>query len=194
MLGALLKNLTGHKKRSVPPSPVRLHIGGKTRQPGWHVLDVLPGPHVDFVGTCVDLGQFADGTVTEIYASHVLEHLGYQNDLLRALREFRRVLVPDGWLRVSVPDLAILCRLFLDAEVQTHERFAVMRMMFGGQTDRADFHHVGLTQEFLGEYLTIAGFVDIARVADLGCFDDTSRTAFKGRLISLNMIARKPVA
>ena len=194
MLGRLLKNIVGNERRAAEAGPVRLHIGGQVRAEGWKILNVLPGEHVDYVGTCTDLGGFGDGSVTEIYASHVLEHLGYWQELPRALSEFRRVLVPGGTLRVSVPDLAILCGLFLDPEIGGQDRFQVMRMMFGGQVDRADFHYVGLTQEFLSDYLMIAGFADIVRVADLGRFDDMSRTAFKGRPISLNMMARKPAA
>jgi predicted SAM-dependent methyltransferase len=194
MLGALLKNITSRKKRRAPATPLRLHIGGKSRHPGWHVLDVVPGEHVDFVGSCVDLSQFRDGSVAEIYASHVLEHLGYQKDLPRALSEFRRVLAPGGSVRLSVPDLQTLCELFLDPARSAQERFHVMRMMFGGQLDDADFHHVGLTEQFLSEYLKRAGFVDIMRVADLQGFDDTSRLVYGGRAISLSMVAHAPQA
>jgi predicted SAM-dependent methyltransferase len=47
----------------------------------------------------------ADGSVDVIYASHMLEHL----DRARAARflgEAKRVLAPDGTLRIAVPDLA----------------------------------------------------------------------------------------
>lgn len=191
MLAALFRNIAARRKNPRAAPPLRLHIGGRERQPGWHVLDVLPGEHVDFVGTCTDLGAFGDSSIREIYASHVLEHLGYQSELPRALAEFHRVLVPGGMLRVSVPDLRTLCQLFLDGALSDADRFHVMRMMFGGQIDSADFHRAGLTEEFLAGYLDAARFVDIARVPDFGLFNDTSRLVFKGRAISLNMIARK---
>jgi predicted SAM-dependent methyltransferase len=194
MLGALLRNLVRPKKTPIAHPNLRLHVGGKARHPDWRVLDVLPGEHVDFVAPCTDLSSFADSGVVEIYASHVLEHLGYQAELTRALSEFHRVLIPGGLLRVSVPDLTTLCRLFLDPELGGQDRFRVMRMMFGGQIDAADFHQVGLTEEFLADYLDSAGFVDIARVKDLGEFDDASRLVFKGLAISLNVTARKPSA
>ena len=191
MLGAFLKNIA-KRERATPP--LRLHIGGKARVDGWHILDVQPGEHVDFVGSCSDLGRFSDRSISEIYASHVLEHLSYQFDLHRALTEFARVLVPGGVLRVSVPDLTTLCELFLDPALTRDERFHVMRSMFGGQMDKADYHFVGLSHEFLADYLAATGFVDVARIDDHSLFDDCSRLTFKGRRISLNVVARKPAA
>jgi predicted SAM-dependent methyltransferase len=171
---------------------VRLHIGGQVRADGWTVLDAAPGPAVDLVGPCTDLGRFEDGSVDEVYASHVYEHLGYQVDLPRALDEARRVLAPGGLLRVSVPDLEVLARLFLRPDLDVARRFHVMRMIYGGQIDRNDFHHVGLTWEFLRDFLVRAGFVEVERVELHGLFADTSAMRWEGELISLNVVARAP--
>jgi predicted SAM-dependent methyltransferase len=197
MLGAFFRTI-GRPKANAPSAdaqitgPLRLHIGGKTRHPDWKVLNVVPGPNVDFVGNCTDLSQFAEASVSEIYASHVLEHLSHRNELSAALSGFLRVLVPGGVLRVSVPDMTALCALFNDPALTPQARYEVMRMMFGGQFDSSDFHRVGLSDEFLRTFLSKAGFANIERVEDLGGFDDTSRLVFEGRRISLNMIARKP--
>jgi predicted SAM-dependent methyltransferase len=172
-------------------SDIKLHIGGQEKREGWTVLDALPGPVVDHVGTCQDLSFLADGSCSEIYASHVLEHLGYDGELLRTLVGFHRVLKPGGRLRVAVPDLEILCRLFLDPALQAPHRFHVMRMMFGGRTTAYDVHYVGLTFEFLGGYLHEAGFRDIQRVPGFGLFNDTSTLVFATVPISLNVQALK---
>jgi predicted SAM-dependent methyltransferase len=170
----------------------RLHIGGHVRTTGWEVLDANPGPCVDHVGNAGDLGVFADGTFEQVYASHVLEHFDYQGQLLSTLLEWRRVLAPGGTLCVSVPDLDVLARLFLDRVLLSEgERFMVMRMIFGGHIDRYDYHLVGLNQEFLTGYLNAAGFIGIRRIADFGLFDDTSSMEFKGIPISLNIMATK---
>ena len=66
-----------------------------------------------------------------------------------------------------------------------------MRMMFGGQMNEADFHKVGLTEEFLRDFLATAGFTGIARCDSFGLFDDCSEIVFHGRRISLNLSARK---
>jgi predicted SAM-dependent methyltransferase len=171
----------------------RLHIGGKQARAGWEILNINPGPGVDHVGDAVAL-SFADGTFTEVYGSHVLEHFDYKDGLMLALREWRRVLAPGGTLRLSVPDLDVLARLMLDRQrLDINQRFHVMRMIFGGHVDAHDYHLVGLNEDFLGALLLEAGLVQVQRVARHGIFNDTSDMVFAGVCISLNMTARCPV-
>ena len=174
--------------------PRRLHIGGLTKSEGWEVLNAIPGPHVDHVCNAKDLSRFADNTFSEIYSSHVVEHLDYKDEVLATLKEWNRVLVPGGKLYTSVPDMDVLARLFLDNKTLTAEdRFFVMRMIFGGHVDQYDYHIVGLNEEFLGSYLAASGYVNIGKVegSGFGIFTDTSSMLFKGVPISLNMIAEK---
>jgi predicted SAM-dependent methyltransferase len=170
-------------------SDLRLHIGGEQAKAGWKILNVQAGPNVDFVGTCTDLGAFDDGTVAEIYASHVLEHLSYTEELPQALKEFHRVLKPGGRLRVSVPDFEKLCRIFLLPEMTPQLRFHVMRMIFGGQMDAHDFHKVGLSGELLAAMLANAGFGDLNQVDSFGEFSDSSDLKFGPNRVSLNVVA-----
>lgn len=171
----------------------RLHVGGEVRADGWEVLNIVAGPHVDHVGDARDLSRFEAGSFLQIYASHVVEHLDYKDELLATLQEWRRVLQPGGHLMISVPDLDVMARLLLDREqLDTSERYAVMRMLFGGHMDEFDFHKVGLNQDFLAHFLRSAGFVHLRRVEDFGLFDDASRLRFKGIPISLNLVANRP--
>jgi predicted SAM-dependent methyltransferase len=167
--------------------PLRLHIGGTERKDGWKIFNIQPGPDVDFVGNCTDLGRFAEGSVAEIYASQVLEHLGYQEELPRALSEFRRVLRPGGLAMLSVPDFEAICRLFGDPRATHADRILLMRMAFGGQLDRFDFHYVGLTQDFLTEFLARAGFARFERVQRFGLFNDSSYQEVLGEAVCLNL-------
>jgi predicted SAM-dependent methyltransferase len=170
----------------------KLHIGGKSAQAGWEILEVIPGPHVDHVGNANDLSRFPDDTFTEIYASHVLEHFDYNGELLSTLKEWRRVLKPSGRLYVSVPDIDVLTELFRDRHsLSRDERFYVMQMIFGGHMNKFDYHVVGLNEEFLLDYLKDAGFMTMRRVKEFGLFKDTSAMCYKDKIISLNVIAEK---
>jgi predicted SAM-dependent methyltransferase len=81
----------------------RLHIGaGRESLPGWINIDNQGLAGVDQV---LDVRQglpFAD--VGYIYAEHFLEHLSLDEGLA-FLKECRRVLRPDGVLRLSTPNL-----------------------------------------------------------------------------------------
>jgi predicted SAM-dependent methyltransferase len=182
---------TGSLAFSPPPGGIRLHIGGKEKRDGWTILDALPGPAVDYVGNCNDLSFLADESCSEVYASHVFEHLGYNGELQDTLRGIHRVLKPSGILRASVPDLETLCRLFLSPSLDGPARYQVMRLMFGGRTTEYDVHHVGLTFQFLTTFLNVAGFCTVRRVAEFGLFRDTSTLRFAGVPISLNVEAQK---
>lgn len=171
-------------------NPLRLHIGGREVKQGWKILNIEPQEGVDYVGDIKDMSGFADESVDEIYGSHVLEHVS-QLDILPTLKQFYRVLKPGGRLMVSVPDLEMLCKLFLADGITKEIRFHVMRMMFGGQTNAYDFHYIGLNHEFLQDYLIAAGFVDIKRVPSFGLFNDTSDFSPYGIPISLNLTACK---
>lgn len=175
---------------SVQDDGLRLHLGGREVKPGWKIFNIEPQDGVDYVGDIRDMSGFGDETVDEIYGSHVIEHIS-QRDMSQTLKGFHRILKPGGRLMVSVPDLEVLCKLFLTGGISKDVRFHVMRMMFGGQTTPADFHYIGLNEEFLRDYLTTAGFTGIRRVESFGLFNDTSDFAPYGVRISLNLVAYK---
>jgi len=60
---------------------------------------------------------FDDASCAVVYHSHVLEHLA-RSQALPFLRECHRVLVSGGILRVAVPDLETIARLYLDCLTQ----------------------------------------------------------------------------
>jgi predicted SAM-dependent methyltransferase len=172
--------------------PVRLNIGGTTPREGWKILNIQPGPGVDFVGDCIDLSRFPDNSVREIYASHVYEHLGYVDELPASLKEAHRIMEPGGILRISVPDFEILCKMFIQPSLDTEQRFFIMNMVFGGQLDPYDYHKTGITWEFLSVYLKRAGFSTWRRVGVFGIFEnDCSSIRLGNQLISLNVEATK---
>ena len=74
---------------------MKLHIGGESPKDGWKILNIQPKDGVDFIGTITDLSQFADESIEEIYASHVLEHV-LQRDVHKTLVGIQRILNKGG--------------------------------------------------------------------------------------------------
>ena len=62
--------------------------------------------------------------------------------LMCGLLEWKRVLRHDGALLLAVPDLKILATLLTQPSTPVHLQHLLMKIIFGGQTDRYDFHHV----------------------------------------------------
>ena len=93
--------------------PVRLCLGGTRPASGWTIVNALPLPGVDVVAEISNLRAWRDGSVDMVYMSHTLEHLDYMDLLQPTLQEVARVIRPGGEFRCSVPDLVILCQMFL---------------------------------------------------------------------------------
>jgi predicted SAM-dependent methyltransferase len=169
----------------------RLHIGGHERRAGWEILDAVPRDGVNHLGDAADLSRFPDGTFLELYASHVLEHFDFTEDVALVLKEWHRVLQPGGTLHVSVPDLERLCHLYLTPGLNAEGRAKIMWMIFGAHSDSYDYHLVGFDEHYLGAVLREAGFTGIQRVAGFNLFEDTSAMQVLGVPISLNMLATR---
>lgn len=94
--------------------PRLVNLGcGRTAHPDWINLDLVPAvPGVIRHNLCFGLPFHAD-QVDGVYHSHVLEHLRPEQGLW-LLQECYRVLRPGGVLRVVVPDLEQIARLYLD--------------------------------------------------------------------------------
>lgn len=82
---------------------LNLHLGaGPTRIDGFVNIDIHGAP----LNLNLAWGlPFANGSVSRIYVSHMLEHLFYPHDVGALLREMARVLAPGGRLRLAVPDI-----------------------------------------------------------------------------------------
>ena len=169
---------------------MKLHIGGEEKKEGWKVLNIQQKDAVDFIGDITDLSQFEAGSIEEIYASHVVEHVAQKN-VEKMFKGIHRVLKDNGKFYLSVPDMDILCRIFIDPKAPFKVKFHVMRMMFGGQIDDFDFHYFGWNYQFMNEFLLKAGFKKIEKVKSFSLFKDTSDFAPYGPPISLNVIAYK---
>ncbi len=122
--------------RPTASEPVHLNIGcggNPVREPGWINLDLCPARHV-FYGDARRPLPFPNTCATTIFTEHMIEHL--TPDEARAfLRECRRVLQPDGVLRVATPDLAAVGRLLTTDTPETRDYLASAGRA-GGATTR----------------------------------------------------------
>jgi predicted SAM-dependent methyltransferase len=169
---------------------MKLHVGGKEKKEGWKILNIQKNENVDFIGNISDLSQFNNNSTSEIYASHVLEHVG-QKKIKETLKGIYRILKKEGKFYISVPDMDVLCKIFINEKAPPKVKYHVMRMMFGGQVDQYDFHYFGWNFLFMKDFLKEAGFNKIERVKSFSIFNDTSDYTPYGVLISLNVIAYK---
>ena len=170
---------------------MKLHIGGWEAKEGWKILNIQKRDNVDFVGDISDLSQFKDNSISEVYASHVFEHVKYI-DVKKTLSGIYRILTSGGKFYISVPNMNVLFRQFLEKKNQTKTKIKIMRMIFGGQIDEYDFHYFGWDFELLSGLLKNVGFDEIEKVEKFSIFThDTSNEDIDGELISLNVIAKK---
>ncbi|MBA3513197.1 MAG: methyltransferase domain-containing protein [Pyrinomonadaceae bacterium] len=109
---AVARSRNFQARRAAVRSKVYLNAGcGPNINPHFINLDYDWAPGIDL---CWDLRKrlpFADDSISGVYSEHCLEHLTY-GDCLNALREFKRVLRPDGILRVVVPDAELYFDLY----------------------------------------------------------------------------------
>lgn len=96
--------------------PLKLHIGaGGKRIAGWINIDIHPA---ELSANLARPLPFADRSVAFIYSAHTFEHLVFPDDAYRHLAELRRVLKPDGVLRLVLPDIEALARAYVAGQAE----------------------------------------------------------------------------
>ncbi len=135
---------------------MRLYLGSRDYRPeGFLTVDIDPACDPDIVADVTDLHGIASGSVDEICASHVLEHIPWPLSF-RALAEWARVLRIGGRLRVAVPDLALLSRLI--AEGRNVWCAAGLLFGVGRLENQLEAHQYGYTRDMLLAMLRALGF------------------------------------
>jgi SAM-dependent methyltransferase len=155
-------------------SPLRVEIGGGPfPSPGYiHVDADRSSRHLEHIAPAWHL-PFADASVQELLAIHVLEHV-HRTSVDRTLREWRRVLAPGGFAEVHVPDAATVFPAFL---ASTHEKkWDLLIPIFGMTGDPTagrkgvgvdlERHHVIYDFDLLRQVLLAAGFDHVDDVSE----------------------------
>lgn len=162
------------KRKKKDSGPIRLNLGcGRYAINGYENRDRVLGTEI------FPLPEYADESVDEVRASHVLEHYPH-GEVGRVLHEWARVLKPGGWLKLAVPDFDWIARNYLagkDINVQGY--------MMGGQENQDDYHKVVFDKSCLRDALHAVGLTDVQHwksdLPDCASYD-----------CSLNLMARKP--
>lgn len=128
-----------------PADAKKLHLGcGKIRLAGFCNVDILTAEAVDVVSDISKLDNFSNNSIELIYACHVLEHFSH-DEAVKVLRRWFDVLEPGGELRISVPDIDRIVKIYCDnwSHFQTPGNSPWIGLLYGGQGDPYDFHKTG---------------------------------------------------
>lgn len=179
--------------------PFRLHLGcGNVVLKGFCNVDIMDESTVDFVDDISTLSRFEKNCVSEIYSCHVLEHFSHE-EILPILRRWFEVLIPGGVLRISVPDIDRIVRIyhknFTHFEKPGHTPW--IGLIYGGQTTPYDYHKTGFNFCWLKYLLEQVGFQDCQEYPHEphfvpGTVDGSLVKEPFGEFLSLNMMAIKP--
>lgn len=176
---------------------IQLHLGcGEKYIPGFIHIDTRKFSHVDYVTSADKLDMFEDNSVDLIYACHLLEHFK-RNQIEDILKEWYRVLKPEGILRLATPDFEKLVEVYL--------KYKDLKLILGPLVGRQDYpentHYIIFDFTTLSEVLKKVGFEKIYRYDWRKTihkdYDDFSQAYIphmdkkNGILISLNIEAKK---
>lgn len=133
-------------------------------------LDINPAARPDIVASITDMAVVETASFDALYSSHNLEHLA-PHEALDAAREFYRVLRPESYALITVPDLqqAAECIARGEAEkpvLMTNKGpITPLDMLYGFRPFLAAnpymAHRFGYTADTLRALLEDAGFVHI---------------------------------
>ncbi len=150
----------------------KLH--GTFKTPDWKEvrLDINPAVNPDILASITDMSMIPDASFEALYSSHNVEHL-YPYEAPLALKEFRRVLKPEGFALITLPDLRQVAEYIAagkeEETVLLTNRGAItpLDILYGfrpflaaGNTFMA--HRFAYTDVTLKKSLHAAGFADIS--------------------------------
>tara|TARA_Y100000768_G_C23930543_1_gene659855 strand:+ start:309 stop:848 length:540 start_codon:yes stop_codon:yes gene_type:complete len=179
---------------------MKLHLGcGERYLEGFTHVDLAKYDHIDHEIPVDNLEIFSDNSIEEIYASHVIEYFD-REEIKSVLKEWNRVLKKNGILRLAVPNLPEL--------IKVYETYSDLNNILGplyGKwkiDNKTIYHKTVYDQKSLTSVLEQAGFRDIRnwdwkKVFTNNEYDDHSQAYFphmdkeNGIHISLNLECNK---
>ena len=101
----------------------KLHIGaGPVVLEDWLCTDIDPrSPQIAFLDATKQF-PFKDHSFDYIYCEHMIEHISWDEGLFM-LKECRRVLKPQGKIRITTPDLEVFVKMYVNSSGSMNERY-----------------------------------------------------------------------
>jgi predicted SAM-dependent methyltransferase len=170
---------------------IRLHLGSgeKHRIKGFTNIDLQRYKNTDIVCDISKL-PYRNGEVSEIYASHCLEHFRH-TETLKVLKEWYRVLKKGGKLFCAVPDFDAIVNAYLNTRTFADR---IIYILYGSQHNKYTIHYVTFTVGTLMRVINKAGFTEVKKVDKFpyGLKDCSTIQYHQFRISgSLNVIATK---
>ena len=194
----LLRN--SRLKKYLQEGECKIYFGcGNVRQEGYINIDVRWTPAVDIMADLEWCSNNFHGRCQEVYISHLLEHFNSpgkamrdsSNTVLGALNHINTMLVPEGIVRIAVPDFRAIAELYIQ------ERFPLFPRLHGrlmGEQNYLENQHACVFDRAFLEYcLKYCNFGSIEEwmPENEGFSQDGSFDRIDGRVTSLNLMARK---
>lgn len=144
----------------------------------------------DITGTMVNMSGVPDASVDAVFSSHNIEHL-YPHEVQLALKEFLRVLQPDGFAVIACPDLQSVCALVAEDKLTEPTYMSQagpitpLDILYGHRQSLAQgnlfmAHHCGFTDKVLVGTLRASGFFSVASRQRAHPYYDLYAVASKG--------------
>lgn len=179
---------------------IGVHLGyGNINLAGFCNVDALETVAADAIDDIRVLSRFPNQSAIEIYACHVLEHFAH-DEVVPLLRRWYAVLQPGGILRISVPDLDRIVKIYYKnwEHFQKPGNTPWIGLIYGGQSTPYDFHKTGFNANWLRHLLEQCSFEQCEEYPHEphfvpGTLDASVANATFGEYFSLNMMGRRPV-
>jgi predicted SAM-dependent methyltransferase len=165
-----LRSFLRGRPRPSGNGPFLVNVGaGPYGRPDWVNIDGWRQPGVTVVHDCRRSLPLPDRSARGILCEHFLEHIDYGEELPAFLSECRRVLMPQGVLRIIVPDAELYLRAYTqpgwEEMHRIHGNSHATKMEAVNQAFRGGgwFHKYAYDYETLERALEDAGFPTVRR-------------------------------
>jgi ubiquinone/menaquinone biosynthesis C-methylase UbiE len=159
---------------------IKLNIGsGRRIMPGYTNIDGgdYPGvKHHDITRL-----PYSEEEVSEIYACHVISYFS-RSEIPAVLKEWRRVLKPDGILRLAVPDFDAMVGIYIKQSIPVEKLLGLLYGKMEMGKGNNIYHKTTYTYPSLVTLLAKLGFKEIEeydwRETEFAAVDDCSKAFF----------------